>query len=47
MQKAVEIVESRIKELEQVVKMTKLKNSFTAQARLVEAQKILELLKSA
>lgn len=46
MQKAIEIVKQRIKELESIVGMTKVKISFAAQSRLTEAQKILELLKA-
>jgi len=45
MSKHIQIVEDRVKELELIVSMTPIAKSFTAQNRLTEAKKILELLK--
>jgi pentatricopeptide repeat protein len=45
MSKYIQIVEDRVKELELIVSMTPIVKSFTAQNRLTEAKKILELLK--
>jgi hypothetical protein len=40
-----DIVENRIKELKTIIENTPIGKSFTAQARLVEAQNILTLLR--
>lgn len=44
MDKAIEIVEMRIEELESIIASTPISRSFTAQARKVEAEFILSAL---